>query len=70
MLRVIKSRAFQGKKDPNKTYYVCDLASDNGDIAVDVFVDRLLPEGSYVTVAERITNHKLGCTVVPVSEKK
>lgn len=70
MLRVVNTRSFPGKKDPNKTYHVVDLLSDDGQIATDVFVNSPIPSGSYVTVQESIRNHKLSCIVVPVAEKK
>lgn len=70
MLQVVNARNFKGKKDPSKTYYVVDLLADDGQIAVDVFVDFPISVGSYVTVKERISNHKLGCTVMPIAEKK
>lgn len=70
MLQVINSRSFSGKKDPSKVFYVVDLMADDGQLAVDVFVDQPIPTGSYVTVKERIINHKLSCTVQPIAEKK
>lgn len=70
MLTVLNSRSFPGKKDPSKTFYVCDLLGEDGQIATDVFVDRLIPVGSKVEVEARITNHKLGCSVYPVVDRK
>lgn len=70
MLQVVNARSFPGKKDPSKLYNVVDLLADDGQIAVDVFVDFPIPVGSYVTVKERIVQHKLACTVVPIAEKK
>lgn len=69
MLKVASSRQFKGKKDPNRTFYVCDLVDENGQIAVDVFTDQFLAVGSYVTVEPYIYNHQVRSRVVPLKEK-
>lgn len=70
MLQVISSKSFNGKKDPNKTYYVCNVMAEDGEIACDVFTDKLYPVGTYLGVKEFIKDHKLLCSVYPIAEKK
>lgn len=69
MLRVMNSRSFQSK-DKSKTYHTVDIIDEDGNIAVDVFVDAEMPKGTVVVGVPYIKNHKVYCSVVPAPNGK
>ena len=71
MIKVRKCRVVQGKKDPSATYYIAEVEDDQGNIALDVFLQQKAESGEFLQAEPYINtfNHKISFNLKPIRVK-